>query len=153
MRNSAILPYANVDDHVAEAGALHKAMLPLGFLTAFCFHHGLCSPQFLQEHDVLLARVRYQEGQVSELFAANRALLKVDDLTPKGLNFLRGYLPKLSQDYKTTFGDACYEIEDSWENYQRFAKVLVRAHLGAPEGRGMLGLAQRIRSSWIKLWQ
>jgi len=69
MNDISALQYANVDEHMSAAGSLHKAMLPLGFVTAFCFHHGLLSAQFVQQHESVLARVRYQEGQVSELFA------------------------------------------------------------------------------------
>jgi hypothetical protein len=104
--------------------------------------------------------VRYQEGQVSELFAANGAVLKKQDLNERGLVFLQSYLAKLTVDFKATFGADCYGIEDSWENYQLFAKVLVRAHLGAPKSHGLFGsrssaqpIVQSIKSSWKKLWR
>ena len=160
MNDISALQYANVDEHMSEAGSLHKAMLPLGFVTAFCFHHGLLSAQFVQQHESVLARVRYQEGQVSELFAANGAVLKKQDLNERGLVFLQSYLAKLTDDFKATFGADCYGIEDSWENYQLFAKVLVRAHLGAPKSHGLFGsrssaqpIVQSIKSSWKKLWR
>ena len=160
MNDSTFLPHANIDEHMAAAGSFHKAMLPLGFLTAFCFHHGLLSAQFLSQHESVLARVRYQEGQVSELFAANGAVLNKQDLNERGLAFLQRYLVKLTDDYKATFGADCYNIEDSWENYQLFAKVLIRAHLGAPKSHGLLGnrriaqpIVQSIKSSWKKLWR
>ncbi len=160
MNDISALQYANVDEHMSEAGSLHKAMLPLGFVTAFCFHHGLLSAQFVQQHESVLARVRYQEGQVSELFAANGAVLNKQDLNERGLVFLQSYLAKLTDDFKATFGADCYGIEDSWENYQLFAKVLVRAHLGAPKPHGLFGspssaqpIVQSIKSSWKKLWR
>lgn len=160
MTDVSALQYANVDEYMGEAGALHKAMLPLGFVTAFCFQHGLLSPQFLQQHESALGRVRYQEGPVSQLFAANGAVLNEQDLNQSGLVFLHSYLAKLTGDFRATFGVDCYDIEDSWENYQLFAKVLVRAHLGAPQARGLLGnrasaqpVIQSIKSSWKKLWR
>ena len=160
MSDVSALQYANVDEHMAAAGSLHKAMLPMGFVTAFCFHHQLLSRQFLQQHESTLARVRYQEGQVSELFAANGAVLNKQDLTEGGLVFLHSYLPKLTADYEATFGEDCYGIEDSWDNYQLFAKVLVRAHLGAPKARSLLAsrqitkpIVQSIKSSWKKIWR
>ena len=160
MNDVSTLQFANVDEHMAAAGSLHKAMLPLGFVTAFCFHHGLLSEQFLHQHESVLARVRYQEGQVSELFAANGAVLNKQDLTEGGLAFLHSYLPKLTAEYAAIFGEDCYGIEDSWDNYQLFAKVLVRAHLGAPKGHGLLSsrqitkpIVQSIKSSWKKLWR
>ena len=156
MNDISALQYADVNGHMSEAGSLHKAMLPLGFVTAFCFHHGLLSTHFLQQHESVLARVRYQEGQVSELFAANGAVLTEQDLNERGLVFLESYLAKLTADFKTSFGADCYGIEDSWENYQLFAKVLVRAHLGAPKPLGNRLSApliiQSIKSSWKKLW-
>lgn len=157
MNDISALQYADVNGHMSEAGSLHKAMLPLGFVTAFCFHHGLLSTHFLQQHESVLARVRYQEGQVSELFAANGAVLIEQDLNERGLVFLESYLAKLTADFKTSFGADCYGIEDSWENYQLFAKVLVRAHLGAPKPLGNRlsapPIIQSIKSSWKKLWR
>ena len=108
MNDISALQYANVDEHMSEAGSLHKAMLPLGFVTAFCFHHGLLSAQFVQQHESVLARVRYQEGQVSELFAANGAVLNKQDLNERGLVFLQSYLAKLTDDFKATFGCLLY---------------------------------------------
>ena len=154
MKDISLMQLANVDAYMEEAGSLHKAMLPLGFFTAFCFHHGLLSPAFLQQHESLLARVRYQEGQVSELFAANGAVLTKEDFNPSGYTFLQSYLGKLAEDYKATFGAGCYDIDDSWENYQLFAKVFVRAHLGAPKGKGITKpIVQSIKATWKILWR
>ena len=156
MNDIRALQHADVNGHMSEAGSLHRAMLPLGFVTAFCFHHGLLSTHFLHRHESVLARVRYQEGQVSELFAANGAMLTQQDLNERGLVFLQSYLAKVTTDFKATFGADCYGIEDSWENYQLFAKVLVRAHLGAPKPLGNRlsapPIIQSIKSSWKKLW-
>ena len=41
---------ATVDDYLQEAGALDKAMLPLGFLLAFCAQHRLLSQAFTEWH-------------------------------------------------------------------------------------------------------
>jgi hypothetical protein len=53
MSDVSALQYANVDEHMAAAGSLHKAMLPMGFVTAFCFHHQLLSRQFYNNMNLL----------------------------------------------------------------------------------------------------
>ena len=49
---------ATVDDYLQEAGALNKAMLPLGFLLAFCAQHRLLSQEFTQQRADQLSSVR-----------------------------------------------------------------------------------------------
>ena len=65
------MPLASVDDFLIEAGSLDKALLPLGFLLAFAFHHQLLSASFLRQREPQLSAVRLQDGQVSSLFAAH----------------------------------------------------------------------------------
>ena len=55
---------ASVDDYLPEAGALDRALLPLGFVLAFCAQHGLLSETFLQHRGEQLSSVRLQESQI-----------------------------------------------------------------------------------------
>ena len=90
---------ATVDDYLQEAGALDKAMLPLGFLLAFCAQHRLLSQAFTEQRADQLSSVRLQEGQVTTLFAAHGATLYTSDFTPQGLDLCAviclGYPPIL----------------------------------------------------------
>ena len=133
---------ATVDDYLQDAGALDKAMLPLGFLLAFCAQHRLMSQQFLQQRAEQLSAIRLQEGQVTTLFAAHGATLYTSDFTPQGLTFVHNYLPQLSADFARIFGPDCFEIEDTWSNYQQLADVMVRCLLGQPRAKN------RSRSLW-----
>jgi len=145
---------ATVDDYLQEAGALDKAMLPLGFLLAFCAQHRLLSQEFTQQHAEQLSFVRLQEGQVTTLFAAHGAALYTSDFTPRGLAFVRGYLPQLSADFVRTFGPDCFEIEDEWSNYQQLADVMIRSLLGQPGANGASqGLWSTIKSRVAMLWR
>ncbi|MEL0047041.1 MAG: hypothetical protein VW867_00180 [Gammaproteobacteria bacterium] len=144
---------ATVDDYLGAAGSLDKALLPLGFLLAFCAQHQLLSQQFTSQYAQQLSAVRLQEGRVSSLFAAHGAMLNETDFTPAGAAFVGQCLPRLADDFAQTFGPDCYQIEDHWENYQQLAQVLVRRLRGAPvrrcEGGGFLAsLARRVKTLW-----
>ena len=124
---------ASVDDYLPDAGALDRALLPLGFVLAFCAQHGLLSQTFLQLRDEQLSSVRLQEGPVTALLALHGGTLYVSDFSPRGLKFLRNYLPRLPEDFADLFGEDCYGIKDDWSNYQRLANVMIRHLLGQPK--------------------
>ena len=124
---------ASVDDYLPDAGALDRALLPLGFVLAFCAQHGLLSQTFLQLRDEQLSSVRLQEGPVTALLALHGGTLYVSDFSPRGLQFLRNYLPRLPEDFADLFGEDCYGIKDDWSNYQRLANVMIRHLLGQPK--------------------
>ena len=145
---------ATVDDYLQEAGALNKAMLPLGFLLAFCAQHRLLSQEFTQQRADQLSSVRLQEGQVTTLFAAHGATLYASDFTPQGLEFVRGYLPRLSADFAQTFGPGCFDIEDEWSNYQQLADLMIRHLLGQPRSKSRSrGLWSTIKTRISILWR
>ena len=146
-------PLATVDDYLVAAGSLDKALLPLGFLLAFCAQHQLMSQQFISQYAQQLSAVRLQEGRVSSLFAAHGAALHEEDFTPTGAAFVGQCLPCLAEDFAQTFGPDCYEIEDQWENYQQMAEVLVRRLLGAPARRGESGFFAGLVKGVKKLWR
>ena len=124
---------ASVDDYLPDAGALDRALLPLGFVLAFCAQHGLLSQTFLQLRGEQLSSVRLQEGPVTALFAVHGGTLYVSDFSPRGLQFLQNYLPRLPEDFADLFGEDCYGIKDDWSNYQRLANVMIRHLLGQPK--------------------
>lgn len=124
---------ASVDDYLPDAGALDRALLPLGFVLAFCAQHGLLSQTFLQLRGEQVSSVRLQEGPVTALFAVHGGTLYVSDFSPRGLQFLQNYLPRLPEDFADLFGADCYGIKDDWSNYQRLANVMIRHLLGQPK--------------------
>ena len=124
---------ASVDDYLPDAGALDRALLPLGFVLAFCAQHGLLSQTFLQHRGEQLSSVRLQEGPVTALFAVHGGTLYVSDFSPSGLQFLQNYLPRLREDFADLFGKDCYGIKDDWSNYQRLANVMIRHLLDQPK--------------------
>lgn len=145
---------ATVDDYLQEAGALDKAMLPLGFFLAFCAQHRLLSQEFVQQRAEQLSAVRLQEGQVTTLFAAHGATLYETDFTPQGLIFVRGYLPRLYADFAQTFNPDCFQIEDAWSNYQQLADVMIRHMLGQPRSAQTSGgLWSTIKTRVAMLWR
>ena len=102
-------------------------------MLAFCAQHGLLSQTFLQLRGEQLSSVRLQEGPVTALFAVHGGTLYVSDFSPRGLQFLQNYLPRLPEDFADLFGEDCYGIKDDWSNYQRLANVMIRHLLGQPK--------------------
>ena len=141
---------ASVDDYLPDAGALDRALLPLGFVLAFCAQHGLLSQTFLQLRGEQLSSVRLQEGPVTALFAVHGGTLYVSDFSPRGLQFLQNYLPRLPEDFADLFGEDCYGIKDDWSNYQRLANVMIRHLLGQPKRPCFW---KRIQSKLVGLWR
>ena len=141
---------ASVDDYLPDAGALDRALLPLGFVLAFCAQHGLLSQTFLQLRGEQLSSVRLQEGPVTALFAVHGGTLYVSDFSPRGLQFLQNYLPRLPEDFADLFGEDCYGIKDDWSNYQRLANVMIRHLLGQPKRRSFW---KSIQSKLGGLWR
>ena len=141
---------ASVDDYLPDAGALDRALLPLGFVLAFCAQHGLLSQTFLQLRGEQLSSVRLQEGPVTALFAVHGGTLYVSDFSPRGLQFLQNYLPRLPEDFADLFGEDCYGIKDDWSNYQRLANVMIRHLLGQPKRPSFW---KSIQSKLGRLWR
>ena len=146
-------PLATVDDYLAAAGSLDKALLPMGFLLAFCAQHQLMSQQFTSQYAWQLSAVRLQEGRVTSLFAAHGAVLNEGDFTPAGAAFVSQCLPCLAEDFAQTFGPDCYDFEDQWENYQQLAKVFVRRLLGAPKRQSQDGFFGSLVRGVKQLWR
>jgi hypothetical protein len=147
-------PLASVDEYLAAAGSLDKALLPLGFLLAFCAQHRLLSQDFVGGYAEQLSAVRLQEGRVTTLFAAHGASLYESDFNAAGITFLRNCLPQLSADFAQTFGQDCYDIEDNWVNYQQLANVLVRRLMGSPKhSKQSGGLWASVQEGLKKLWR
>ena len=146
-------PLATVDDYLVAAGSLDKALLPLGFLLAFCAQHQLLSQQFTLQHSQLLSAVRLQEGRVTALFAANGAVFNEADFSPAGAAFVRRCLPTLAEDFAQAFGSDCYQIEDQWEQYQLLANLLVRRLMGSPQRRSDGGFFSSLLAGVKSLWR
>lgn len=113
----------------------------------------------MSEHADIASRMRLQEGRVSELFARHGGTLRRQDLTPSGQAFIHKYLPFYMQDFVQTFADEGYAVKDSWDNYQRLAKVLIRRLRGAPNPglvnskTGIGGAISKLGSLLGRLWQ
>ena len=144
-----MMTLASVDDYLSQAGALDKALLPLGFMLVFCAHHRLLSADFMQQHADQMSAVRLQEGPVTALFAVHGGSLYETDFNPQGVKFLRGYLPRLAGDFASVFGANCYDIKDDWSNYQQMADVLVRRLMGPPKRpSAWAGIKERVIALW-----
>lgn len=142
--------YDTLDAHVARAGDLQHACIPLGMLLAWCANLRLLSEAVEQEHGALLLRIRVREVTGAVLFTACGGTLSDALLNREGQAFIAGYYPQYLQDYASTFGADIYAVEDTWSNYELLAPVLTRALLGNPrtEAHPVRDWIGKVRSWW-----
>jgi len=77
--------------------------------------------------------------------------LRYDHLNARGAAFTRNYYPGYADAWRATFGDNAYDVEDSWDSYQRIAAVLTLALQGKPD-RGAAS-PPAPASRWWQFWK
>ena len=109
-------------DLPAENGGTH-----LGMFAAWAIHRGLWTedPDWAED----LERVRRREMTGRDFLMENTdGKFDSDDFTEKGKAFVEEYYDKhYLADYDEAVGEglsSLYEVEDSWENYERVAQAI-----------------------------
>ena len=155
--NSATLPAEVIDDiavHMPLAKEIDRAALLPGMYLAWCGRLGLLSRDFSEQHAEALLRLHYNDGSCIEMFvSACGGTLRYDCLNERGAEFTRGYYSGYCDDWRATFGEDIYGVEDSWASYNQIAAVLTKALLGAPQSSD----AKHARAAhkgrkWWKFW-
>lgn len=122
--------YDHVDRHLAEAGSIERAAVPLGMYLAWCANLQLVSHQLVDEAERLLLRVRYREVTGSELLISGCAgALDGIWLNDEGRRFTDGYYGRYLEDFAVVFGEDVYSVKDDWGNYDRIAVLLTRRYM------------------------
>lgn len=113
--------------HLAAAGAIDRAAVPLGMYLAWCTNLQLISDELAGEHGRLVLRVRYREITGAELLVGACAGELADrHLNDEGRRFTAFYLPRYLDDFRTTFGTDPYAVPDDWVHYDLIAPLLTR---------------------------
>jgi len=130
------LIYDSLDNHLASAGSIDRAAVPLGMYVGWCANLGLMSPEFDAAHHELVVRLRYREVKGSELLVAGcGGVLQSECLSPAGQAFTERYYDQYLDDFRATFAGDVYDIEDSWASYEQIAAVLTRAYMAPKRSR------------------
>ena len=145
--------YDTLAAHQLCAGELHRAALPMGMLLAWCANMRLLSGEFEQAHARQLLRLRMQEFTGAELLIYCGGDLERAWFSEQGTTFLDQNYVRCMSAVRAELGEDPYSAEDTWDNYQRVAKVLTAQLMGRP-GRSAVGTtwlqraAQRVRGLW-----
>lgn len=120
----------DIDTHLVEAGSIDRAAGPLGVYIAWCANLNLLSEALHREHEREIVRLRMRDLKPGEfLIRAIAGTLRRAHLNDQGLDFSERYFEHYLDDYAAALDvarDGVYNVEDSWDNYDRVAPVLTR---------------------------
>ncbi len=95
-----------------------------------------------------------QDAKGSELLMSVGGVLDAGLFTDRGQRFTESYYPRYMEDYRSTFGEDLYAVEDSWGNYDKIARVLTKELLGSGTFVGQL--VRQVKSgstSFVNFWK
>ncbi len=121
--------YDTLDRHLAEAGDLAHATVPMGMLLAWCVNMHLVSTDVTREHERLILRIRFGEAKGSELLVAAGGDLTRDLFNDDGCEFLDRYYDTYMTDFDEEFDESTYQVADNYQNYERVAAFLTKAFM------------------------
>ncbi len=137
--------YDDLDNHIAVAGSIEKAAVPMGMYLAWCVNLQLVGERLHVENERALLRVRYREMRGSDLLvSACGGTLRSEDLNDAGRAFTDRYYASYLDEFRAVFGSSPYEVEDDWPHYDKIARVLTERYMGRGRANGR---------SWWKFWQ
>jgi hypothetical protein len=146
LRHELYLIYDDLSRHLAAAGSIERAAVPMGMYLAWCANLQLVSRRLVEEAEQLLLRVRYREVTGSELLVAGCAgELHSRWLSEEGRRFTNQYYPRYLDDFAAVFGGDVYDVKDDWAHYDEIAAVLTRAYMSRTRGR-------QPGRKWWKFW-
>ena len=147
------MPIDDLSRHMAEAGSLDRAAVPLGLFLAWCGNLHLVSRGFQAHHEGPLLRLRYRELAPTEfLTTTTGGVLDEDHLSEEGAAFVASYYPGYLDDLRELFGGDPYAVKGDWAAYERMAAVVTRRYMDWKNGRGVsTGGTGALRRWWRRL--
>jgi hypothetical protein len=129
-------PIDDLDHHLAAAGSLERAGVPLAMYFAWCANLHLLGSAFTQAHEGPLLRLRYRELNPLEfLFATTGGAIRAEDLNAEGKAFSASYYPEYAADLEQTFGEDPYSVQPDWAHYEMIARVLTQRYMAFNSGK------------------
>lgn len=143
--------YDELDAHIAAAGDIARASVPMGMLLAWCTNMQLLAQSVVAEHEQLILRLRFHEVLGSELLIACGGDLRRDLFNANGQRFLDGFYARYPSVFRSVFGDDLYSVTDDLDNYQILAKALAAEFFAKPDSEAGSGieLFKKV-SRWLK---
>lgn len=120
----------DIDRHMGEAGSIDRAAGPLGVYLAWCANLDLLSDEVKQHFAGEVVRLRMRDLKPVEfLIKVTAGSLRNEHLNEAGLEFTERCYAGYIDDYAAALNievSSVYDVEDSWENYDRVAPELTR---------------------------
>ena len=143
----------DIDRHMADAGSIDRAAGPMGVYLAWCANLDLLSDMLKQRFEDEVVRLRMRDLKPVEfLIRATAGSLRNEHLNEAGLEFTERYYAGYIDDYAAALDievASVYDVEDSWENYDRVAPELTR-HLYGDKYRDKYRRGRNRAKHW---WQ
>lgn len=140
----------SLESHLAEAGSIERAAVPMAMYLAWCGNLHLLAPGFQETHAAALTRLRYRDMTPTEFFTAcTNGNLDGNLLGDEGGAFTADYYPRYLADFRDTFGSDPYAVEDDWDHYDRIAAVLTDRFMRWKQG----GKRESARAGGRRWWQ
>ncbi len=120
--------YGDIGDRVGD-----KAFVPFGMLVGWLIEAGLLHEDFCIDEEVEAEIKRFKSRSLTgpQLYELWDGVLDDDMLTEEGNHFLAWYTGRFYGDFADTlcdgakeFDESCFQVEDTWENYERLKKVI-----------------------------
>lgn len=139
------MTYDTIDAHLAQAGSIHTAVMPMAWYLAWCAQHDLLSKRAVEMAGDSLTRLRYREITPSEFFVP----LAAGELTPGLLNtagqeFTDKHYAGFVESLRAEFGERLYRMADNWDTYSLVASYL---------GQKMFQAQADANKPWWKIWK
>lgn len=133
------------DNYPCDLPVKH-ANVHTGMYLGWIIEKGLFSETFGRElGDIRAFRNRQKSG--AQIYEKWNSELTSDMLSDQGNHFTSAYYNRFLQDYRETLAasaPSCYHVSDSWENYDKLAKVLNKRY---DEFRGI-----KPKKKWWQFW-
>lgn len=147
----------DLDRHMAAAGDVARATVPMGMFLAWCGHLQLISSAFEQANETAVLRLRYRELSPAEFFTASTGgSIDLEDLNAEGRAFAELYYPQFIEDLQSVFGTDVYQVRDNWDSYDAIAPLLTRRFMTWKNGAGpgeALKAQTRSNRKWWQPWK
>lgn len=147
------MPVDSLEAHLAEAGSIERAAVPMAMYLAWCANLHLLAPGIQESHALVLTRLRYRDMTPSEFFTAcTNGHLEENLFGDEGAAFTADYYPRYLADFRDTFGGDPYAVADDWDHYDRIAAVLTRRFMDWKQG-GKRKRAEAGGRRWWQVWR
>jgi hypothetical protein len=144
----------DLDHHLAEAGSIERAAVPMAMYLAWCANLHLLDSDFQSTHEAPLLRLRYREISPAEFLTTTcGGRLTTSELNDQGRRFTEAHYADYLGDFRGLMNGEPYSAADDWGTYDRIAAILTRRLMTGNESGSSRGSSKRGRSEARKWWQ